>query len=77
MLEFTATVRIKVIIVSIAAKYIPVRRWEGAPGVSDNPTNSAPKDTNVPFMNWPIAAKIMTGMIHPMVILIPSAKYWL
>ncbi|MNV74371.1 hypothetical protein D3C71_1675830 [compost metagenome] len=77
MLELTDTVSIKVIMVNMPAKYIPVRRWEGAPGVSDNPTRRAPNETNVPFMNWPIAANIITGIIHPMVILMPSAKYWL
>src|SRR5690606_25556456 len=55
----------------------PTRRCDGAPGVSEIPTTSAPKEISVPVVNSPKKAQIITGTIHPNVMRSPSSKYWL
>ncbi|WP_400262582.1 hypothetical protein ACFX5U_04155 [Sphingobacterium sp. SG20118] len=47
--------------VKILVKYIPIRRWDGAPGVSDNPSNNAPKDTNVSIHELPHGSEYNHG----------------
>lgn len=54
---------------------MPIRRCLGAPGVSDKPMIKAPNEIIVPVMNSPRKAQTKTGMIVPMVIRKPSAKY--
>ena len=55
---------------------MPILRWRGDPGVSDSPTIKAPNEISVPVMNSPNSAHTTIGMIVPMVIRRPSAKYW-